>query len=171
MGGGKQPQVVGRVAAVAIVLMVICAGSSQVAAQCAVDEYDSAGTCTACAHTSATCTADGFALTATCGTGETTDVSMCTDCASMGMFVAAGGASCTGNCSVAGEVVIPGPAGDTTCGCPVDMYSDSGSCVACAHTSASCGDNGFALVACGLGETTDVSTCTNCTASGMFCGC
>ena len=83
-------------------------------------------------------------------------------------FVAADGASCEGSCPT-DETVVPGAPGDTTCsGCPADMYQDGSGCQACTHANGTCTGNGFAFVACGTGETTDVSACTNCTASDMF---
>ena len=54
--GGKGARVASRLAGiVAVAVVVICAGSLQVRGQCAVDEYLNGGTCTGCAHTSATC--------------------------------------------------------------------------------------------------------------------
>ena len=41
-------------------------------------------------------------------------------------------------------------------------------CEACTHNASNCNGDGFAFVGCGSGESSDVSTCTNCTALGMF---
>ena len=151
----------------AVVIVMICAGSLQVRGQCAVDEYLNGGTCTGCAHTSATCSENGVALVA-CGGGETSDVSSCTNCTDMEMFVSADGMSCVASTCPQDETVVAGPPGDMTCsGCPADMYQSGSGCVACALSTGDCGD-GSALVACGVGETVDVSACMNCTELGMF---
>ena len=135
---------------------------------CGADTYENSSVCTPCAHTPATCAMEGFAFTA-CGSGESSDVSTCTDCTALRMFVSGDGASCTGSCSV-GSVVTAGGPGETNCDpCPEDTYQNGAVCDACASTSATCDADGLALeAACGTGETSDVSTCTNCTALGMF---
>ena len=166
--GGKGARVASRLAGiVAASLVVICAGSLQVKAQCAVDEYLSGGTCTGCAHTSATCSENGFALVA-CGVGETTDVSTCTDCASMGMFVSGDGMSCVASSCPAGEAVVAGGPGETTCAeCLADTFATNGVCQECGYTSDICRFDGLILGACGIGESSDVSTCMSCTNLGM----
>ena len=95
-------------------IVVICAGSLQVKAQCAVDEYLDGLACIGCMHASATCNENGFALVA-CGVGETTDVSTCTDYASMGIFVSSNGMSCVASSCPPGEGVVAGAPGETTC--------------------------------------------------------
>ena len=134
---------------------------------CDADTYQSGLECVACANNASTCNGDGIALVA-CRSGEGSDVSLCANCTAMGMFVAANGVTCAGGCS-AGELALAGPPGETTCSpCGTDTYQSGLECVACAHDASTCNGDGIALVACGSGEGSDVSSCTNCTAMGMF---
>ena len=104
---GEGPRVAWWLAGiVAVAIGMICSGSLQVRGQCAEGQYLNGGTCTGCAHTSATCSENGFALVA-CGGGETSDVSTCTNCTETGRFVSADVMSCFGSCP-GGEVVVPG---------------------------------------------------------------
>ena len=164
----KDLRVAVRLGAVLTVVVVLCAGSFQVAAQCLIHEYLSGGSCNPCALENCDLLGPGLALTVCPGDG-TTDVSGCTDCTALGMFVSGDGMSCTGSCP-AGEAVVAGAPGDTTCAeCATDMFASNGVCEACTHTSASCTADGFALTtSCEMGAASDVSTCADCAAMGMF---
>ena len=52
--------------------------------------------------------------------------------------------------------------------CGDDTFENGGVCEACTHNASNCNGDGFAFVGCGSGESSDVSTCTNCTGLGMF---
>ena len=137
-------------------------------ATCGEGMFSSGGLCEACAHKAESCSGDGLALSG-CD-GAASDVSSCTNFTDMEMFVSEDGLSCVASTCPVDETVVAGPPGDMTCsGCPADMYqSGSGSgCVACAANVANCGDGGV-FVGCGAGETTDVSSCMNCTEMGIF---
>ena len=141
--------------------------SMQECAACAGDTFENRGVCEACAYDATTCSAGRLALVG-CGTGESSDVSVCTNCTAVGMFVSVGGDACVGGCP-AGELVVPGAPGTMECAaCAEDMFENGGVCEACTHDASNCNGDGFAFVGCGSGESSDMSTCTNCTALGMF---
>ena len=144
------------------------APGEMVCVPCGADTYQSGVECEACAHNASNCNSDGLVFVG-CGSGESSDVSTCTNCTALGMFVSGDGATCTGGCSTAGEVASAGAPGEMVCvPCGADTYQSGVECEACTHNASNCNSDGFAFVGCGSGESSDVSTCTNCTALGMF---
>ena len=138
-----------------------------VCSPCDAGTHESGGECVACAHDASSCIGDGFAVVE-CGSGEGSDVSSCTNCTAFGMFVSGDGSMCTGGCLL-GELALAGPPGVTVCSpCDAGTHQSGAECVACTHDASNCNGDGFAFVGCGSGEASDVSTCTNCTALGMF---
>ena len=148
---------------------VVLAGppGATVCSPCDAGSHQSGAECVACAHDALNCNGDGFVV-AECGSGEASDVSSCTNCTALGMFVSGDGSMCTGGCSL-GEVVLAGPPGATVCSpCDAGTHQSGAECVACAHEASNCNGDGFVVAECGSGEASDVSSCTNCTALGMF---
>ena len=138
-----------------------------VCSPCDAGTYESGAECVACAHDASSCIGDGFSV-AECGSGEGSDVSSCTNCTALGMFVSGDGSMCTGGCSL-GMVALAGPPGTTVCSpCDAGTHQSGAECVACAHDASNCNGDGFVVGECGSGEASDVSSCTNCTALGMF---
>ena len=134
---------------------------------CPVGTYGNGNVCLNCTFAAADCSEAGLVFFE-CGEGSTSDVSTCTNCTAMSMFVSGDGATCTGGC-VAGEVPVVGAPGEMVCNaCPDNMYQEGPDCILCAHDAGNCNEAGLVLQSCGLTVTSDVSTCTNCTAMGMF---
>ena len=144
------------------------APGEQNCATCDEGTFSGGGLCSSCTHTAGSCSGNGFAVVV-CGAGEGSDVSSCTNCTDMDMFVSEDGSSCIASTCPPDETVVAGPPGDMTCsGCPADTYQNGSGCVACAVSAGDCGNGSAAVTVCGVGETTDVSACMNCTELGMF---
>ena len=74
---------------------------------------------------------------------------------------------CGGGCPGV-EIIVPGPGSGSCVSCPAGTYAAVFECVPCMYDASNCNADGFALATCGSFEVNDISSCTNCTALGMF---
>ena len=103
-----------------------------------------------------------------CGEGSVEGIRECVVCP-----VGSTADTCVGVCAgplecVPGEVLLDcgasSVAGLRECvACSEGQFDDGGACVDCAHSAESCVGAGYAFIGCVPGDTSDVSSCTDCT--------
>ena len=166
----------------------VCARGFVVEVTCGSGETSDVSACTNCTAVGMFVSGDGAGCEGSCPEGQRPVAGTESTCAACAACPADQYASVV--CTATEEHVCSACSGPTSCGsgeglvgcgaestdvsmrecvvCGDDTFENGGVCEACTHDASNCNGDGFAFVGCGSGESSDVSTCTNCTGLGMF---